>query len=123
MAVARARPAGNSWATRASETANMAAPPMPWSARATFRNVASGATAQSADAAEKTARPAENTRLRPSASASEPAVRTRAARESVGVDHPLHVAEAGPEVVADRRERHVDDRDVEQQHERRHRDG
>jgi hypothetical protein len=44
-------------------------------------------------------------------------------RERVGVDHPLQVGEAGAKILADRRQRHVDDRDVEQKHEGRHRDG
>jgi hypothetical protein len=40
-------------------------------------------------------------------------------RQRVRVDHPLEVGEACAEVVADRRQRGVHHRDVEQQHERR----
>ena len=43
-------------------------------------------------------------------------------REGVGVDHPLKIGEAGVQVLLDRRQRGVDDGDVEQQHEGRHRD-
>jgi hypothetical protein len=39
--------------------------------------------------------------------------------ESVGVDHPLDLREARLELLGHARERHVDDRDVEQEHERR----
>jgi hypothetical protein len=39
--------------------------------------------------------------------------------ERIGVDHPLQVGEAGVERALDVRQRGVDDRDVEQQHERR----
>ena len=82
IAMPRSRPGSNSWAIRASETANIAAPPTPCSARARLRKVASGASAQSSEATEKMPRPAANTRRRPSRSASDPAVSTRAASDS-----------------------------------------
>ena len=41
--------------------------------------------------------------------------------QRVGVDDPLQAGEAGPEVALDIRQGDVDDRDVEQQHERRQR--
>jgi hypothetical protein len=44
-------------------------------------------------------------------------------RERVGVDHPLQVGEAAAEILLDRRQRRVDDGDVEKKHERRHADG
>jgi hypothetical protein len=37
--------------------------------------------------------------------------------QRVGVDHPLELGEAGPEVLLDRRQRRVHDGDVEEQHE------
>ena len=83
MAVARSRPGLNSWATSASDTANITAPPMPWMAREMFRNVGSGARPASAEAAVKMPRPTANTRLRPSRSASTPALSTSAASASV----------------------------------------
>jgi hypothetical protein len=83
IALARSRPAANSWATSASETANIAAPPIPWIARDTFRNVASGASPAASEASEKMPRPTANTARRPSRSASEPAVSTIAASDSV----------------------------------------
>src|SRR5215211_6381063 len=82
MAVPRSRPAGNSCAIRASDTANITAPPTPWSARARLRNVGSGANAQSREETEKIASPAPNSLRRPSRSASEPAVSTSAASVS-----------------------------------------
>ncbi len=39
----------------------------------------------------------------------------RGERERVGVDHPLQVGEAAAEVLLDRRQRRVDDGDVEQE--------
>ena len=83
IAVARSRPAANSCATSASETANIAAPPMPWMARAMLRNVASGARPAASEAPEKMASPTANTARRPSRSAREPAVNTTAASDSV----------------------------------------
>ncbi len=47
----------------------------------------------------------------------------RGERERVGVDHPLQVGERGMQRALDVGQRDVDDRDVEQQHEDRHRDG
>jgi hypothetical protein len=82
IAMPRWRPAGNSWATRASDTANSTAPPTPWSARARLSRVGSGASAHSSEAIEKIASPAANSRRRPSRSASEPAGNTSAASVS-----------------------------------------
>ena len=61
----------------------MIAPPMPWTARVMFRNVGSPANPASSDAPVKMTRPAAKTRLRPSLSASTPAVSTSAASDSV----------------------------------------
>ena len=83
IAVPRSLPAGNSCATSASETANIAAPPIPSTARETFRKVASGASPAANDATEKIVNPAANTARRPRRSASEPAVNTTAASASV----------------------------------------
>ena len=47
----------------------------------------------------------------------------RRQRQRVGVDHPLQPRQARVEVVLDVRQRDVDDRDVEQEHERRRADG
>jgi hypothetical protein len=46
----------------------------------------------------------------------------RGERQRIGVDHPLDVGEARVQVGGDLGQRDVDDRDVEQQHERRHAD-
>ena len=56
---------------------------MPSTAREMFRIVASGASPATSEADEKIASPAANTARRPSRSASEPAVRTTAASDSV----------------------------------------
>jgi len=102
----------------------MIAPPTPCRARARLRKVGSGASAQSSEASEKDPQPD-----REDAAAAE-AVGERAGgeheggeRERVGVDHPLQVGEAATEVLLDRRQRRVDDGDVEKKHERRHADG
>ena len=83
MAMPRSRPAGNSWAIMASETANIAAPPTPWTPRAMFRKVGSLASPATSEEIEKIPKPMANTRLRPRRSASEPAVSTTAARVRV----------------------------------------
>ncbi len=72
----------NSWASRASETANIVAPPTPWRPRATMRKFAVGATPQSSEPPVKITIPSAKIRLRPSRSASEPAVSVSAASES-----------------------------------------
>jgi hypothetical protein len=83
IAVARSLPAGNSWATSASETANIAAAPIPCTAREMFKNVASGDSPAASDAIANRPSPAANTARRPMRSAIEPAVRTTAASASV----------------------------------------
>ncbi len=74
----------------------MAAPPMPCTARAMFRNVASGARPAASEASAKIPIPAANTARRPSRSAREPAVRTSAASDSVyaSITHCTSVKEA-----------------------------
>ncbi len=83
MAVARARSSPrNSCASKASETANMMAPPTPCSAREQLSISGPVERAHSAEAMVKTTSPITNTRLRPSRSASEPLVSTNAASVS-----------------------------------------
>ena len=100
IAMPRSRPAGNSCATSARETANITAPPMPCRARARLRKVGSGDSAQSSEASEKIPSPIAKTP--PAAEA----VGERAGgqheggeRQRVGVDHPLQVGEAAAEVL------------------------
>ena len=64
----------------ASEVANIAAPPMPWAARAIARNSMLGARPQSSDPSVNSAVPMTKTRRRPKMSASDPAVSRSAAR-------------------------------------------
>ena len=66
----------------ASEVANIAAPPMPWPARAIARNSMLGARPQSSEPIVKSAVPITKTLRRPKMSASEPAVSSSAARLS-----------------------------------------
>ena len=80
MAVPRSRPR-KSWPMRASEVANIAAPPTPWTARPTMRKVAELARPQTNDARVKMVSPATKIRLRPNRSARVPWVRIRAARD------------------------------------------
>ena len=72
----------NSWASSASETANIVAPPTPCRPRARMRKFAPGATPQSSEPPVNTITPTAKTDLRPSRSASEPAVSVSAASES-----------------------------------------
>ena len=80
-AVARSLP-WNSWPIRASEVANMPAPPTPCSPRARLSRVGSSAMPQRNEAKVKIPNPIVNTRRRPSRSPSEPAVSRKAARVS-----------------------------------------
>src|SRR5207249_1239842 len=77
-AVPRSRP-WNSWERSASEVANMIAPPIPCEARARIRKSGELAAPQRAEAAVNRTTPPTKTRLRPSRSASEPALRTQVA--------------------------------------------
>jgi hypothetical protein len=64
---------------RARFVANITAPPAPWTARASMRNRGVVARPHANDATMKIASPAMKTSRRPKRSASEPAVRSRAA--------------------------------------------
>ena len=72
----------NSWDKRARETANMIAPPIPCAPRARFRNRGLEAAPQAAEATVNRTTPVRKTRLRPSRSPSEPALRTTVASVS-----------------------------------------
>ncbi len=80
-AVPRSRP-WKSCASRASEVANIIAPPAPWTPRARLRNRGLVARPHRAEEAVNTINPVRKTRWRPSRSASDPAVRSRAASVS-----------------------------------------
>ena len=77
-AIARSLP-WNSCPIRASEVANIAAPPIPCKPRAKLSRVGSPAIPQRKDAKVKMPRPSEKTRLRPSRSPSDPAVSRKTA--------------------------------------------
>jgi hypothetical protein len=66
---------GNTATIVASPLGTSIAPATPWSARATIRNVASGAIAQKNDVTPNIAVPSANTRRRPNRSLSEPPIR------------------------------------------------
>ena len=72
----------NAEASRASAVANIAAPPMPWKARAAVRRPTSWARPQATEPTVKRTVPITKTRLRPYRSASEPAVSSSDARLS-----------------------------------------
>ena len=119
-AVAAVACPGTPGAISASEVANIAAPPTPCRPRARFSSVGSPAIPQRNEAKVKIAKP-----IGEDAPAPEP-VAERAGGEQeggegqrVGVDDPLQAREAGVEVALDVGQGDVDDRDVEQQHERR----
>ena len=119
-AVPRSRP-WNSCEMIASETANIAAPPIPCTPRARISQSGDCAAPQRAEASVKSAIPPRKTRLRPSRSPSEPALSSVAASgKGVGVDDPLQIGEGGVQLLVDVRQRDVDYRDVEEQHEDRH---
>ena len=72
----------NSWAIRASEVANIIAPPRPCTARATLSTVGEPASPQTNDETTNTAMPVTKTRRRPSRSPSEPDASSSVARPS-----------------------------------------
>ena len=97
------------------------APNTPWSARAPTRTSIVGASAHSSEVTPKPPTPIENTRRSPNTSPRRPPTRiSEPSDEQVGVDDPLLAGQAAAEVLLDRRQRHVDDRRVEQRHERAH---
>ena len=65
---------------RASEVANMMAPPTPWTPRARLSISGVVDSPQTSEDAEKTARPMANRRRRPNMSPTTPAVSRKAAR-------------------------------------------
>ena len=80
-ATPRSRP-WNAEAMRASAVANIAAPPMPWKARAICRKRTSWAAPQAMEPTMNSPVPITNSNRRPYRSASDPAVSSRAARLS-----------------------------------------
>ena len=79
MAVPRSLPE-NAWAIRASEVANMIAPPTPWAARDRLSMSGVVDSPQVREAREKSTRPMANMPRRPYMSPSTPAVSRKAAR-------------------------------------------
>ena len=108
----------------ASAVANSAAPPTPWSARATSSEAMFHASPQSSEATLKRTTPITKTQPAPVAVGQRAAGQDqRRKRDRVRVDDPLQPGQAGVELALDARQRDVDDRDVDQQHERRRADG
>ena len=121
-AVPRSRP-WNSWEMIASETANMPAPPMPCTPRATISQVGDWAAPQRAEASVNSAIAAEEDALASEQVAERAGVEQRGREgERVGVHDPLEIGEGGVQLLLDVRQRDVDYRDVEEQHEDRHAD-
>ncbi len=81
MAVPRSLPE-KAWAMRASEVANMMAPPTPWAARDRLSMSGEVESPQRSEETEKMPRPMANTPRRPNMSPSTPAVSRKAARVS-----------------------------------------
>ena len=92
IALPRSRPS-NSWPMSASPVANIAAPPMPWSARAAIRSAGSRAAPHATEAKMNTPRPTTNTVFRPKRSATDPHVRISAAsvRAYASITHCISV--------------------------------
>ena len=110
---------GNTSTIRARAGAKISAAPMPWIARATTSSGSDGARPDSADPTVKTARPATQTRSRPTMSAS-----AAERQEAGGDDHEVadddpfdRAADRCAERPGDRRQGDVHDRGVEGRHE------
>ena len=95
------------------------APPTPCRTRAAISSRRSGRARRAARPARTRPTPTTKTRRRPNRSPSAPPSRiSDGQREHVAVDDPLQRGEAGVEVLADRRQRDVDDGPVEAGHAR-----
>src|SRR3954453_10019260 len=122
MARVRSSRSSNSTGSIASDSGIMAAPPMPWTARAAISTPAESASAHAAEAVPKSARPASSTRLRPRRSPRLPIGIISAPRTSVyaAPNHCNWLVEA-IQLGGERREGDVEHRRV--QPEREHGDG
>ena len=106
------------WAIRASEVANMMAPPTPCTARDRFSMSESVERPQVSEARENTASPTAKTIAAPEHVADHPGGEQEGGQgQGIGVDDPLQVRKTRMERPLDVGQGHVDDRDVEQQHE------
>ena len=98
-------------------TAETTAPPRPCTARATTRASCEVARPQPSEASVKSAIPIRNRRWWPKRSPSRPPSRRKPAEgQQVGVHDPGERGLGEAEVLADRRQRHSDDRHVEDDH-------
>ena len=122
-----ARPRSAPWYSApisASAVANSAAPPTPCSARAASSAATFQAIPHRNDAALNTPTPIPNSDPPPVAVGERAGGQDqRRERDRVRVDDPLQPGQARAEPALDARQRDVHDRDVDQQHERRHADG
>src|SRR4029077_13147296 len=139
-ALPRSLPSENVVLMIASAAGEMNAAPRPWSARVLISHVELVARPLSSDAAVKTTTPARKSRLRPSRAPRRAAARQKtplaaeqvpraaaeqqeaAEHERVGVDDPLEIGLAEPEILLDRGKRNVHDGRVENDHELRETD-
>ena len=103
--------------------AEMIAPPNPCTARAPSSTPGEPAIAQTSEASEKSAVPAEEDPAAAEQVRGPPAEQQEAReRERVRVDDPLRPRRREAQAVPDRGQRHVHDRDVEDDHELREAD-
>ena len=89
---------------------------IPWAKRAAISTVGSMARPQTSEATVKTARPPRKTLLRPIRSPAPGEQQEAGERDQVGVDHPGEAGLGEVQVALDRRQRDVDDRRVEHDH-------
>nr|BFE72355.1 hypothetical protein GCM10020092_056560 [Actinoplanes digitatis] len=114
MACARSRGSVITPTTMASATGLSIDPPTPCNARAATSTSRPGATAQPTDPAANNTSPIRNTRRRPTRSASAPEVINKPSQhQRVRVDDPFQFPYAEPQLLPDRRQRHVDRRRVQ----------
>ena len=119
-ALFRSAPSSKVVVTIESAAGEMIAAPTPWTARDAIRTSALSARPQASEASVKRMRPTTKISRRPRRSASSPAEQQEAAEgDRVGRDDPLHGRLRDVQVDLDRRNRDVDDRDVEHGHEER----
>ena len=101
----------------------MTAPPTPWTARAMFSINGLVDRPQTSEDSVKIPSPMAKTSRGPEVAHHPGGEQEDGEAQRIGVHHPLQVAEGRLEGLLDRGQRHIDDGDVEQQHEGGRADG
>ena len=120
-ALLRSAPSPNMFITIDRAAGSMIAAPMPWTARAAIMKPAPVASAAASDAALNSPSPSIRMRRRPSRSAARPPRSKNPPNVSAyAVTTHCRLVCGEVQVAADRRQRDIDDRQIDHRHEERH---